>query len=93
MSTVFPVLFIGLVLVALVGWVFAVTAAFQVWGRSAPGEKFGNYMRLGLLQFAYIEQRLGVSIRPVLVRYRNGLLIFLGCIIVAVVLTFIAASA
>ena len=88
MATLAPLLLIAIVAVALVGWFFAVTAAFKVWNASPSGRKVANYMQLGLLQFSTLEARLGPSIRPTLVRYRNGLLIFFACIVVAILLSF-----
>jgi hypothetical protein len=90
MAALLPFVFTGLVILALVAWVLAVSSAIKVWSMSPPGEKFGNYMRLGLLQTSYLEQRLGPSIRPTLVRYRNGLLLFLACVIVAAVAGILA---
>lgn len=87
-----PLFFIGMVVLALGAWILAVTAAIQVWGASPTGERFGNYMRLGLLQFSYLEQRLGPSIRPALNRFRLGLLGFMACVIVAIVVIFIATA-
>ncbi|HTV71587.1 MAG TPA: hypothetical protein VMF90_23905 [Rhizobiaceae bacterium] len=93
MQSLLPIFIIALVIVALGGWVLAISAAFKVWSMSAPGEKFSNYMRLGLLQTSYLESRLGPSIRPTLVRYRNGLLLFLACVIIVAVVSILAASA
>jgi len=92
MSALFSILFAVLILAAFAAWLLAVSSALKVWSMSPKGEKFGNYLRLGLLQFPYLEQRLGPSIQPTLRRYRLGLLGFFAFIIIAIVVSFIAAT-
>lgn len=74
-----------LVALALVAWLVAMQAAITVWRLSAPGEKFSNYFRLCSWRFAALEARLGPGIRPILSRFRLGMIIFIVCVIIALV--------
>lgn len=73
-----------LVVLALAGWAVAMWSALAVWRASPPGEKFANYFRLGSWRFAALEARLGPDIRPVLVRFRIGIIAFLACLAIAI---------
>ena len=73
-----------LAVLAFAAWAVAMSAALTVWRISPPGEKFGNYFRLGCWRFAALEARLGPDIRPVLSRFRLGIIVFLACIAIAI---------
>lgn len=73
-----------LAVLAFAAWAVAMWAALTVWRISPPGEKFGNYIRLGCWRFAALEARFGPDIRPVLSRFRLGIIAFLACIAISI---------
>ncbi|MGX5842496.1 hypothetical protein ACWGTI_17415 [Mesorhizobium sp. ArgA1] len=73
-----------LIVFGFIGWAVAMWAALAVWRVSPPGEKFGNYVRLGSWRFAALEARLGPGIRQALSRFRLGIIVFLACLVIAI---------
>jgi hypothetical protein len=76
MGTLIHVVMFGATLIAFVAWAIASLSALNVANLAPQGERLAAAYQLGLWRFAALEESLGATVRPYIVRFRRAFFVF-----------------